>query len=196
MLNNSTDGYDRNHKNNLDMVTTDKTKTESNNTIYTCFKCNKNFNCRQHKWRHEKNCNNDINKNSEIIELKNQNNELKSLLLELLKNNKVHYKTLNKINNNLSINGNSNNVNNGMINNINIIKFGNENINEILNQKEKIKILEARFMSLEESIKRIHFNELRPEYQNILITNLRDDIAYVFDGTKFITTKKQKPYTS
>ncbi len=47
-------------------------------------------------------------------------------------------------------------------------------------------------MSLEESIKRIHFNEKRPEYQNILITNLRDDLAYVFDGGKFVTTKKTK----
>ena len=43
-----------------------------------------------------------------------------------------------------------------------------------------------KFKSIEESIKTIHFNNNHPECQNILITNLRDDIAHVFDGEKFI----------
>ena len=39
--------------------------------------------------------------------------------------------------------------------------------------------------SLEESIKTIHFNDKRPEFKNIYITNLKDQYAYVFDGNKF-----------
>jgi hypothetical protein len=40
-------------------------------------------------------------------------------------------------------------------------------------------------MSLEESIKAIHFNDNRPEFKNIYITNLKDQYAYIFDGNKF-----------
>ena len=184
-----------------------KNVTKSNHTnenIQECKYCYKVLANRHSKWRHEQKCNllNEnikLDKDEEIQELKKENAEIKSMLIELLKRSKVHPKTLEKINKNLikNINGNSNNVNinSGTVNNINIIKFGNENINQILNQKEKLKILEARFLSLEESIKRIHFNDARPEYQNILITNLRDDLAYVFDGEKFVTTKKNKSIT-
>ena len=190
-------GYKSTHDCNHDVTV--------NDNINMCTKCNKLFTCRQHKWRHEKTCNSSIQinklneENVEIQELKKENAEIKSMLLELLKKSKVHPKTLEKINRNLikNINGDSNNINinSGTVNNINIIKFGNENINQILNQKEKLKILEARFLSLEESIKRIHFNDARPEYQNILITNLRDDLAYIFDGNKFVTTKKNTAIT-
>jgi hypothetical protein len=195
-------GYKSTHDCNHDVT--------PNDNINMCTKCNKIFSCRQHKWRHEKTCNlsiqiNKLNKENveiqelkkENVEIKKENAEIKSMLLELLKKSKVHPKTLEKINKNLikNINGDLNNVNLGTVNNINIIKFGNENINQILNQKEKLKILEARFLSLEESIKRIHFNDARPEYQNILITNLRDDLAYIFDGNKFVTTKKNTAIT-
>ena len=186
----------------------------TNENIQECKYCYKVLANRHSKWRHEQKCNSSnenikLNKDEEIQELKKENAEIKkenaeikSMLMELLKRSKIHPKTLEKINkdlvknkNNNIINGNSNNINSGTVNNINIIKFGNENINQILNQKEKLKILEARFLSLEESIKRIHFNDARPEYQNILITNLRDDLAYVFDGNKFVTTKKNTAIT-
>ena len=181
-------------------VTKNVTKSyHSDENILECKYCFKILANRHSKWRHEQNCDSSnknikLDKDEEIQELKKENAEIKSMLMELLKKSKVHPKTLEKINRNLikNINGDSNNVNinSGTVNNINIIKFGNENINQILNQKEKLKILEARFLSLEESIKRIHFNDARPEYQNILITNLRDDLAYIFDGNKFVTTKK------
>jgi len=196
------------------IVTKNVTKSyHSDENILECKYCFKILANRHSKWRHEKTCNssiqiNKLNKENveiqelkkENVEIKKENAEIKSMLLELLKKSKVHPKTLEKINKNLIknqniINGNSNNINSGTVNNINIIKFGNENINQILNQKEKLKILEARFLSLEESIKRIHFNDARPEYQNILITNLRDDLAYIFDGNKFVTTKKNTAIT-
>jgi hypothetical protein len=128
-------------------------------------------------------------KESEYNELKKENAEIKSILMELLKSSKIHPKTLQKINKNL-ISGNHNNVNNGTVNNINIVKFGSEDIKSILSEKEIKKILNCRYMAIEESIKHVHFNDNRPEYRNIYITNLRDDIAYVYNGNKFEAVQK------
>ena len=88
------------------------------------------------------------------------------------------------------VNGNNNNVNNGTVNNIQIVKFGSEDIKQILNEKEIKKILSCKYKAIEESIKQIHFNDKRPEYRNIYITNLRDDIAYVYNGSKFEAVQK------
>lgn len=158
---------------------------------YNCEYCNKEFSRSDSLKRHYNRCEKYSIK-KENTELKKQLDEIKKHLLDLLnKNAKVHPKTIEKINKKLAINGNNNNVNNSKNTiNFNIIKFGSENISQLLNQKEKIEILENKFKSLEASIKSIHFNDKRPEYNNILITNLRDNIAYIFDGEKFKTTKK------
>ena len=55
---------------------------------------------------------------------------------------------------------------------------------------EGVKILNRKLSSLEESIKLIHFNEKRPQLKNIYITNLKDQYAYTFDGSKFIAVLK------
>jgi hypothetical protein len=47
-------------------------------------------------------------------------------------------------------------------------------------------------MSIEESIKLIHFNKDLPEYNNVFITNMRDDIGYIFNGKEFISVKKNE----
>jgi hypothetical protein len=174
------------------------------NKKYKCKHCDKEYLHKQSKHKHEKTC-----KNNKINNLVEENNKLKEmikvkeekyekelaeiktqLLIIINKNCKIHPKTLQKINKNFN-NTNYGSINNGNIT-YNIIKFGNENINELLTDKEKIKILNMKYKSIEESIKTIHFNNNRPECQNILITNLRDDIAHVFDGEKFITMKKNE----
>jgi hypothetical protein len=87
---------------------------------------------------------------------------------------------------NITIHSNNGIINNGIINNItNIIKFGNENIFDILTEQEKNKIINCRLLAIEESIKQIHFNKDKPEFQNIKINNLRSNIALVHDGEKF-----------
>ena len=87
---------------------------------------------------------------------------------------------------NIIINSNNGIINNGIINNItNIIKFGNENIFNILTEQEKNKIINCRLLAIEESIKQIHFNKDKPEFQNIKINNLRSNIALVHDGERF-----------
>ena len=125
--------------------------------------------------------NNELHK--ENNELLKSFNELNNKFSELLKQCKIHPKTLQKINNTL--------VNTGTINNtVNIIKFGCEDLTKILSQSEILKILNKKMCSLEESIKLIHFNDMRPECKNIYITNLKDQYAYIYNGTKFIAVLK------
>jgi hypothetical protein len=122
-------------------------------------------------------------KMEEIKNMESKMEEMKSMITELLKTRKIHPKTLQKINNNL--------VNNGTINNnTTIVKFGSVNINSVLTPKEVMGVLLKPFLSTEECINLIHFNDKRPEYNNIFITNLKDDLAYVYDGTKFTTVTK------
>jgi len=37
-----------------------------------------------------------------------------------------------------------------------------------------------------------HINKILPEYNNIFITNMKDSVAYIFDGEKFILTSKDQ----
>ena len=53
-----------------------------------------------------------------------------------------------------------------------------------------LKILNMKKMSLEESIQTLHLNKDKPQYQNIYITNLESEFAYIYDGTKFIAVYK------
>ena len=177
----SQESYDNNLCKNIDM---------SEQYIFNCKLCNKIYKHKQSKYRHERLCKNiELKDDNKIIaELKKENLEIKNTLNELLKQCKIHPKTLQKINKQL-INGN---VNNGTINNktVNIVKFGTEDLNKILSQSEILKILNRKMCSLEESIKIIHFNNDRPEFKNIYITNLKDQYAYTYDGSKFIAVLK------
>jgi hypothetical protein len=154
----------------------------------------------------------------ENIEIKNEKIEdffisskkaklfLQNMLKELLeKNCKIHPKTLNKINKQL-INNHINNgtINNGPVINNTYVKFGNEQLSTLLKHKDMLKIINKQCLCIEESIKTVqlavrvlefpkeivHFNKSFPEYNNIFITNMKDTIAYIFDGIKFIITSK------
>ena len=172
---------------------------------YNCSYCNKIFKMRQYKWKHEqickiKNNNHETNKLKEIEEQNKQLvetiNELKLQVSMIIKEKgKIHHKTLQKINNQLNSNNNNinnNNINNGNIINNTFVKFGDIDYDKILNTKQIKYILNKQYKCLEESIKLIHFNEDLPEYNNIFITNMKDDIAYVFDGSRFISVRKNE----
>jgi hypothetical protein len=84
----------------------------TNENIQECKYCYKVLANRHSKWRHEQKCDSSnknikLDKDEEIQELKKENAEIKSMLMELLKKSKVHPKTLEKINRNLikNING-------------------------------------------------------------------------------------------
>ena len=164
-----------------DLYETDKIEN-TNNKIkkeYKCLKCNKIFTSRQSKHYHIKKCT--IKKIDEISELKNSVSDLKETIELLTK------QLGNKLNiNNGTINNINNNINNGTIN---IIKFGNED--EIYISKEDfLKIANKQYSALNASIEFTHLNNNKPELHNIIITDLTDDYAYIFNGTIFIAGYK------
>jgi hypothetical protein len=180
--------YNENITNNNENITNNIGKK------FNCKYCCKQFNYNQNKWDHEKNyCKNKTN-NNEIENLKNTINEMKKQFSLILKEKgKMHHKTLQKINNQLNNTTNSNNsnntnnINNGNIINNTFVKFGELEYQKVLNNSQ-IK----QYQSLEESIKQIHFNEELPEYSNIFITNMKDDLAYIFNGKQFISVRKNE----
>ena len=109
---------------------------------------------------------------------------------------KMHHKTLQKINNQLNntinTNNSNNNINSGNIINNTFVKFGELEYQKVLNNNQIKQILNKQYQSLEESIKQIHFNEELPEYSNIFITNMKDDLAYIFNGKQFISVRKNE----
>jgi len=182
---------------NVEIVEKNVEIVEKNKSLI-CEFCNKLFNLRSTKSHHKKICklanNNKINKidqleekNKELETLKNTINELKNQVSLILKEKgKIHHKTLQKINNQL------NNINNGNIINNTFVKFGDLEYKKILNNSQIKQILNKQYQSLEESIKQIHFNEDLPEYSNIFITNMKDDLAYIFNGKQFISVRKNE----
>ena len=180
---------------NVSMIDSNVSTCNSNSNISKCKFCLKVFNHRSSKSRHEKYCNQNSNDNTNKLEkIEKENIEIKNILKELLeKNCKIHPKTLQKINKQL-INNTNNNCTN-IINNVNItnntiVKFGNEQLASLLKRKDMMKIINKQCLCIEESIKSVHFNKNLPEYNNIFITNMKDTIAYIFDGSKFILTSK------
>jgi hypothetical protein len=158
------------------------------NKKYNCKFCDKLLKCRQNKYSHEKICK---NKNTLIIKSQEENliqqqiNELKSQFALLVKEKgRIHPKTLQKINKQM------NNINNGTIINNTYVAFPSLDYTKIFSGSEIRGILNKQYSSLEESIKKVHFNKDIPEYSNLFITNMRDDLAYVFNGKEFIAVKK------
>ena len=163
-----------------------------------CKYCNKILSCYKSLHRHIQICkkrDDIINENKklkyELEDLKDnvkkttdktteELNLLKKQINDLInKNCKIHYKTLQKINNS----GNTNNTNNGTINNtVNIVALGQENINDVLTKAEKIKILKEKGNALPYMIQYVHFNDKFPQFKNIAVTNNRDKYAHMYDA--------------
>lgn len=121
-------------------------------------------------------------------QLKQQSEEMlkmKQMLSEIInKKGKVHPKTLNKINKQLTGDYNTINdlTNNGIINNTYVLALGHENLPEIFTKKEKINVLKNKFNCLPYLVEYTHFNDKYPQFKNILITNTQNNLAYKFDN--------------
>jgi hypothetical protein len=169
-----------------------------------CLYCNKKFNHYNNKWRHQKNCkikeeNNVITliKNKELdIEKIKEEKELIKLKIEFHKSKKKdtlnNFKSINNAmkNNNFTIN---NNINNIVNNNVNLVSIGNENLVDALTYKEKKQIMNSKLCSLEKLIEIAHCGNYN-KFKNIIITNLKDNLAYKYDDSKgyFITATKNE----
>lgn len=149
-----------------------------------CIHCKREYKFKRNLKKHEKIC----KENPDILALIEH-----TIKLEQLKNDDLIGNFDNKVSNQVnsqntnSNNANSNNTNisnnnnNNTNNNINIITLGNESLSDILSNSEQIKILNQKYNCLEYIIKYIHFNNKFPQFQNILIDDIKSNKGYIYD---------------
>jgi len=155
--------------------------------INQCKTCYKLLSNRHSRWRHEQKCkekSNDKSKDAEISKMKKEMDKLKDMLQKALK---IHPKTLTKINKQL------NNTNNGIINNI-YVQLGNENLSDVLTNKQKMGILNRQVMGLNDLVELVHISGKYKKFMNVYITNLQNTIAYRYDEKEknFIAVNKSE----
>jgi len=160
----------------------------SENSI--CKFCEKVLSDRKSRWKHEQICKKN---NSEIETLKNIIYDLKDELIKqrdenknIMNTMKIHPKTLQKINNQIT-----NNINNGVINII--VPVGKENFNTILSDKQKKEILQGKDKAPIRLTELVYNDPNLQKFRNIYITNMSNDIGYIFDEEtqKYIVKRKE-----
>jgi len=154
----------------------------TSNMIFKCNYCDNVYKYKQGKYRHQKVCK--FNNTDVITQLKSKVSELENKITQM---NTTNTTNNGHMNNGTIVNGQ---LNNGPVNNNYIIKFGAEDLSAILSKEDMIKICNKKFTAIEESIKMTHFNKNKPELNNVIIKNLRDEYAYVHDGENYIVQEK------
>lgn len=166
-------------------------KTENSECNY----CEKKLSCYKSLKRHEKICKSKLTTSNETPNLnelqklndmlKQENNDIKQLLNEIIKSPKKsnHIQKINNINNDTT-NNTTNNINNGTINNTNnitIISLGNEKLNELLTTNEQLNILNKKNTCILNLIQYAHFNKKFPNLHSIILTNYKSNTLYLYD---------------
>ena len=190
--NNNPQKYPQNPQNN----TIQPHKSTINNKLVCSF-CNKQLSRIDSLNRHKNICKDkkDVDVLFELEKLKLETVKTK-LEIQKHKSSSVSFKGVNKMmmNNSNNTTNNTNNTQNIVTNNnYNLVSIGKENIVELLTNKEKKQIMDSRFCSLEKLIEITHCGKYN-KFKNILVTNLKDDLAYKYDETKgyFITGTKHE----
>lgn len=173
------------------------------NTI--CVYCNKKYSAYTHMRRHLKTCKlkNNIETKYENIkkeheEMKKSYEEMKKLMLDTMNRKyKMHPKTLQKMINNINTNTNTNTNSNNTINmtinnNIKYVELGDEELHKVFSKKEKMSILSGLGSPMDKIIKHTHLNDDYPQFQTIIITNVKSNLAYIYnkDLKKYILHDK------
>ncbi len=164
-------------------VSSENTPENTTKKTYKCNYCPKIYQQKQSKSRHMKTC----DKKYKTEDIHNKIAELENKLAQINNGQSINNTTTNTVNNSQVNNGT---IINGPVNNNYTIKFGSEDLSSILSKEDMIKICNKKFTAIEESIKMTHFNKNKPELNNVIIKNLRDDYAYVHDGEGYIVQEK------
>jgi uncharacterized C2H2 Zn-finger protein len=157
--------------------------TETSKQEYKCKYCQKIY-CRNDSLQRH------INQNS--CKVKKELNDVYLSEIEALKKKlQDHANKINEINaGNTNIVSNSNNtintVNNNVTNQFNIVSIGKEDISK-LTQEELLKIATSGVFYPIVAADIIHCNERLPDYQNILISNLRSSKGTVYSVGNWVT---------
>ena len=178
-------------------------KTSNFNEISNlqCRYCSKIYSRSDNLKRHTKTCKAKKNIENENLLLKKENEELKNkykeydeeiknlkdqLLDVMNKQCKMHHQTFNKIQNQL--------INNNEYNNctFNIVQLGQEDLINTLSEKEQLKVLNKKYQSLNYLIDYIHCNEKFPEFNNVIITNLQNNMHIFLITRKIVLLLRKK----
>jgi len=167
-------------------------------TKYACIHCKKEYNSKQSKWRHQKECKIKITELDRIKqECDRRGEQIKELQQKLLSSTKLDTKTFKALNrmlierSNINSNNTINNITNNSVNHYHIVSLGKEEILEALTMQQKQQILDCRLNSLEKLVEIAHCGQIN-QFKNIIITNLKDNYAYKYDDEKgyFVTVQK------
>jgi hypothetical protein len=153
------------------------------NKKYSCDYCEISFSTKAHKRRHEMHkCNNEGNpRHDNILEkLENEKKELYNYIDKLI--DKVGNTTNNNTNNTYNTNNNIN---------IHLNNFGEEDISHLTAQIMTA-LIKGPCKMIQNAIKFIHFNENKPENNNICITNVKSKHIKVYKNNKWCYENKQE----
>ncbi len=181
-------------------IETSETNIESSNK-YKCKFCSNKYKFKQSKWKHEQKCNNKTNiedlkkkleeKDKKIEQIELSFEKFKKQMLDMMnKQYKMHPKTFQKM-------VNSNNIlnnNNITINHNKYIEIGREDLHNVFTKEEKIMLLKQIGSPIENIVRYTHLNDKYPQFQNIIITNIRSNQAYAYNDqlNKFILCDKNE----
>jgi hypothetical protein len=169
-----------------------------------CSYCNKLYsnkhNLKTHVNSCKKNPNNDIITHAQIEELKkmfeHKLEEQEKKFEEQLKKKVEELSHVSETNNNININENSNNITNNTTNNtINIYSSGKEDLS-ILSKEDIIKLCTSGTYYPIVAVEILHCNDKYPEFQNVLISNLRASTGLVKINDKWETKSHDELLTN
>ena len=179
--------------------TDNKRAKNSDDNLYYCRHCNKKFKNRNSRWVHEKKCTIET-PNKEIEKILQEVEQLKKEILlkdkviatqdKVIETNKLTKKTFKFVNKVLMDKNSHHTTINNHNNILQIYNIGMENIVETITKKQKIQIMNAGHTSFNKLIETVHCSEY-DQFKNIIITNLKGDVAYVYDSDKgyFVQTQ-------
>jgi hypothetical protein len=122
--------------------------------------------------------------------LEQENESLKKQIILPKIKSKISIQNQTNIKNQSNITQNNITQNNITQNNI-TINFGNEDMSK-LTEKEILTVLKSLSNCFQNLVKTVHLNTRLPEYNNILINNMRTSYGYVIEDNKFITKDKNQ----
>ncbi len=162
-----------------------------------CDYCKKEYSRLDNLKRHLKTCkskDNIIKQNEklqkELDEMKDSFEKFKKQMIDMMNQKyKMHPKTFQKM-----VNSNNYSNNNITINNIKYVEYGKEDLYNVFSKNEKIMLLKKLGSPIENIIKYTHLNDKYPQFQNIIITNIRSNQAYAYNDelNKFILCDKNE----
>lgn len=157
----------------------DKHENVKHDTILECHSCGKTFTRKDNLNRHLVNrCKKKLREETDTIqELRNKILFMEQKMFEITdKTNQIN------IGNNNNNNNNIKNIANNQYD-IKIIAFGEENLYNRIGDDLAKKFISKGYQSVLHLIDYVHFNKDHPELQNVFISNKKNDVAQVFNGS-------------